>query len=149
MHKIFKPMLLVMFILTACESKIEKFIQGTWTIDKLYYDNKNVRPYFFPNAILFKKDTCIIPIPNVNQLRTKKEYGIWKIYEKDNKRYIKITTENPFFNDVYEITRIWRDCNNNGCLFRMSLKSDSTDIECCRHDLGLVEPPEGIKDEYK
>ena len=130
MNRITKILLIFkIFISSACGNKTEKFVIGVWVIDKLYYNNENVRPYFFPNSIRFKKDTCLLPIQNINQLHTKKEYGIWNIFEKNNKEYLKISTENPFFIYVYEITKIAKDCNNYGCLYRMTLKSDSTLIE--------------------
>lgn len=126
------PGIFVIFL--GCEKKIEEKLIGCWTIEELYYDNKNVMTYFYSHAIIVKKDSCELPIFDWNQRHTSKEYGLWSVHSKNNKNYFKIKTENSFFNDTYEIIKIWKDCNDNGCLYRMTLRSDSTYMNCVRHD---------------
>lgn len=112
----------VLIAFSACENKIENQIKGVWVIDELKYDHIDAQKYFYSNALIIKDDTCFVPIHDVNQSHTNKKYGIWSVYKKNKKNYFKIETANTFFNDTYEVTKIWKDCNDHGCLMKMTLQ---------------------------
>jgi len=119
-------------IITSCQDNIEKKLIGNWTIS-LYYGDFTI----INNIFSIKNDkTCELPISYHKDAYKEKSRGQWSFFKSDNKSYLKITSANKNFDNIYEITdlRIVQDPVSFGNLQLMTLISqkDSIVIFCRR-----------------
>lgn len=124
-------------LLSSCGNKIDKTINGNWSIDTIYYKNYDVRSCFYSSLIRFE-DERIVKLPisenHCNEVisNSKNEFGDWKIIQSANLKdtlplQLKIATNNEFFSGIHHIV-FYKDELNK--LLKMEIWSDSLYIVC-------------------
>ncbi len=122
-----------LLLISGCDNKIIDQITVTsgWVIYEFDANFQIQTP-----GLSFEKDhTCHLPMVEDNDYIEKKTQGRWELIKKDTKKYIKITTSNPNFNNIeFEIQSIEtiQDPETLGYLGKMVLESDSIKITCYR-----------------
>jgi len=121
--------ILSLTLLISC-SDIDNQIQGVWVIDE--YDASF---QMLTNSIAFKENnTCVLPMVDINERNTDREIGEWETFMEDGKYYLKIDTENPYFNNTYKIVdmRKIKDPKTGGVLMKMTLVSNYSMLKCTK-----------------
>jgi hemin uptake protein HemP len=132
--------LLFMFFLllsSSCRNEVVTTIEGSWSIDTIYYKNYDVKNCLYVNIIDFKKDgEASFPYSGDRCkeviLISENEFGNWKIINSSNVNdtlpfRIKIVTENQLFTGTHKIV-FYKDEPNK--LLKMEIWSDSLYIVC-------------------
>ncbi len=130
-------LLVCQLFFSSCSNEVEKTIQGSWSIDTIYYKNYDVRSCMYVNIIDFNKDGgSSLPYTKdrCNEIITKSddENGYWEIIKSENPKdtiplRIKITTNNKLFSGIHKII-FHKDQQNE--LLKMEIWSDSLYIIC-------------------
>lgn len=127
--------IILSFSFFSCKEKIEKDLIGVWVIDAMYINDEDAKDAFLYNGFDINKDyTCSIPIIEVADRHTDKEFGKWSCSKKDGKVYFTIASPNRLFNGMYLIKNIGKvkDQYSEGYFFKMTLSNDSTEIHCSK-----------------
>ena len=125
----------IVFVFSSCKNKVEKQVMGVWVIDKITYDNQDIKLQLLANAMTFRKDySCDIPIIKVEDNHTDKQKGEWRVNEKKGKVFLFIKSTNDLFNGEFKIEKVWQEHDNisQGELLKMIISSDHIQLQCAR-----------------
>ena len=135
------------FSFFSCTEQVEKDLTGIWVVDEMYINGEDVKRAFLYNGFDINKDhTCSIPIIEVADMHTAKEFGKWSFSKKDGKVYFTIESPNELFNGTYLIKSIGKvpgGRNEGEYYFRMLLLNDNTEIYCSKVNWAV--PYEALK----
>ncbi len=124
------------FSFFSCTEQVEKDLTGFWVVDEMYIHNEDVKRAFLSNGLDINKDhSCRLPIIEISDRRTDKEFGKWSFSKKDGKVYFTIESPNNLFKGTYLIKSIGKipgGRNEGEYYFRMTLVNDSTEIYCSK-----------------
>ncbi|MGI8893986.1 MAG: hypothetical protein ACR2GN_11100 [Bacteroidia bacterium] len=117
------------FLHNSCIS-IESSIQGDWAIHEID------APFtILDNSLSFKENKiCELPLSSLSERYTSYEIGQWTIFKKNGKNYLKISSDNWRFNDIYEIKNMqtYQDPISLGYLITVTFESRKTKMICVR-----------------
>jgi len=131
MHsKLISIWILIIIIFASCESKVEKTIEGSWSIDTLYYHEYDIRNCVLINVIDFEHFFCELPTTE-SYCEGLVEYvreGQWEVEKTDSiPLVLKIKTENAIFSGTHRV--IFKKDEQNR-LLKMELRSDDLYVVC-------------------
>ena len=131
MHsKLISIWILIIIIFASCESKVEKTIEGSWSIDTLYYHEYDIRNCVLINVIDFEQFFCELPTTE-SYCEGLVEYvreGQWEVEKTDSiPLVLKIKTENAIFSGTHRV--IFKKDEQNR-LLKMELRSDNLYVVC-------------------
>lgn len=133
--RFYTHLFVIMIVLFSCKNKVEKQVMGVWVIDKITYDNQDIKFQLLANAMTFREDySCDIPIVNIEDNHTDKQKGEWKVVEKNNQVFLIIKSTNDLFNEKFKIEKVWQEHDNisHGELIKMILSSEHLQLQCAR-----------------
>ncbi len=122
---------MLVFLLSACNNKLEKDIIGVWFIDDIIYNGKSIKDNLYSNAIVFKDDkTCSLPIYDASDFNTPKKCGTWDL--KVSSKMVFISSSNDLIRGKFSVDSIWRKASSEGQYLKMILKGDKVKMYCTR-----------------
>jgi hypothetical protein len=121
-----------MFFSCQDEKTFNSAINGQWSIDTVYYKDKDIRFCLDLNAINFSGHECALPIPLrsrcINIDTTTEKRGFWKIEQTDSVPItISFDTENTIFGGSHRLI-FKKDSVNK--LLKMEIKSKNLTVIC-------------------
>jgi hypothetical protein len=141
----FLAWVLVLTFFISCKGKVERTIEGLWSIDTIVYKQYEIRNCILSNVINFNEDFCELPITEnfCEGLVEYSEDGEWKFYKTDSiPLRLRINTDNAIFSGTHRM--IFKKDDKNK-LLKMVLYSDSLYVVCRKGlfnydgNLGLVD----------
>jgi hypothetical protein len=134
-------------ILIGCDKKVEnEALEGTWSIDTLYYRAYDIRNCVLVNVINFEHDFCKLPTTEsyCEGLIEYTDTGIWKTNRTDSTPLVlEIESQNKIFSGNHRI--IFKKDKRNK-LLKIELRSDSLYV-VCRKGLFDYDRYENLTDE--
>lgn len=129
-RRLFLIWILILVTFACCKSKVERTLEGLWSIDTIIYKQYEIRNCILGNVIKFEHPSCDLPTTEsyceglVEYIRE----GQWEVEKTDSiPLVLKIETKNMIFSGVHKMT-FRKDEQNK--LLKMELRSDSLYVIC-------------------
>ncbi len=119
-------------IISSCITQTQKELSGTWIINEMSANGKNVKAKFLSNTIVINPDfSCVLPVMKQEERHSNKEHGEWSLSVSTGETCLTITSPNSFFAGTYTVTPLDSDKQKRH-FSKMGLRKDSTLIYCLR-----------------
>jgi hypothetical protein len=118
------------FLLIGCGNEVDQVLRGTWSIDTIYYKEKDIRNCVLTNVIEFEETFCELPTTEnyCNGLNEYVSRGTWGTFQTDSiPLLLTIASDNKVFSGNHRINFKKDEINK---LLKMELKSDSLYMIC-------------------
>ena len=120
-------LLILCVTIFSCQSETEKKISGVWCINKIYYNNNNIKFNFYSNILSFKDDhTCRFP----STINGEDISGKWGVKKINDSIYVQIHSNKQEFEGSFILEFI----SNNP--LTITLQSKNTIMNCSKMGIG-------------
>lgn len=122
--------MLLLLILAACHSAIEKQVQGIWIIEEAYYQDRDIKDGLMTNVLLIEPNG-ICETPLVSSADWGNNRAHWELEENDGRYFLNITTDDIRWNRKYAISFSNRK-QGSAMIPELTLESDSLLLKCSK-----------------